>query len=116
MQSMTGFWLNFALVLTGLLLFGSGYNALTGWLEKRDHLRGFVSLAVAVGTGITILASAFLIGLVPALIVLACFGASGLPMILGSVGRYINARAADEKAARELAQETLHVNPPAGDR
>jgi hypothetical protein len=107
MQSLPNFYPTFTLALVLLALFGLGYNALTEYLEKSGRSRGFVSLLVAAGSAVTILASGFLIGWIPALIVLACFGASGLPMIVGSVIRYINARSADEKAARELAREVL---------
>jgi lysylphosphatidylglycerol synthetase-like protein (DUF2156 family) len=111
MQSMATFWPVFGLVLAVLVLFGVGYNALTQHLERSGQVRGFVSLLVAGGTAVTIMASGLLIGLVPALVVLACFVASGLPMMVGSVQRYVDERAADEKAARELAKEALDESP-----
>ena len=113
LQSMASFWPVFGFVLVSLVLFGLGYNALTMWLERNKLERGFVSLLVATGAGVTILAAGFLIGFVNALIVLACFAASGLPMMVGSIVRYVNSRAADEKAAQELAKEALHESPGA---
>jgi divalent metal cation (Fe/Co/Zn/Cd) transporter len=70
-----------------------------------------VSLLVAAGAAVTILATGLLIGLVNALIVLACFAASGAPMMIGSIKRYVDARAADEKAARQMVKEALDESP-----
>jgi hypothetical protein len=111
LQSMPSFWLVFGLVLVGLVLFGFAYNALTSHLERTGKARGFVSLLVAGGTAVTIGAAGLLIGFGPALIVLACFVASGLPMMIGSMKRYVEERAKDEQAARELAKESLDDTP-----
>jgi hypothetical protein len=111
MQSMAAFWPTFGFVLVSLVLFGLGDNALTGYLERTGRSRGFVTVLVAGGEGVTILASGFLIGLAPALIMLACFTAYRMPTIVGSIWRYMGVRAADEKAAAELAKEALDESP-----
>ena len=111
MQNIATSWPVFGLVLISLVLFGCGYNALTKWLERNKFERGFVSLLVAGGAAVTVLAAGFLIGFEQSLIVLACFAASGLPMMVGSVARYIADRAADEKTARLETKGMLDESP-----
>ena len=113
MQSMATFWPVFGLVMLSLVLFGIGYNALTMWLERNKLERGFVSLLVVGGVGVTVLAMTPLIGIEHVLILLAGLAAAGLPMMIGSIWRYMDARAADEKAAQELAKEALDVSSTA---
>lgn len=98
-------------VLCALVLFGLGYNTLIAEAERRGWLEGFTSLTVALGTLAT-LAGAAAISLPAALIVLVCFMASGLPMIGGSILRYVRRR---EQAQRNLADETrAHGHKPQG--
>jgi len=80
-------------VMTGLLLFGIVYNAFVAWLERRGHDQGYTALLVVAGTLVTLLGAAVIIGLEDALVVLACFAASGLPMIVGSIARHVQERA-----------------------
>lgn len=86
-------------VFLALMWFGVGYNALIGLAERRHYLDGFTSLAVALGVLIT-LAGVAILSWQAALIALACFTASGLPMIVGSIARYIRARARETEAIR----------------
>lgn len=86
-------------VFLALVLFGVGYNALIGYLERRHYIDGFTSLAVALGALITLTGVAIL-SWQAALIAMACFTASGLPMIVGSIVRYIRARARETEAIR----------------
>lgn len=95
------------LVAAGLVLFGGLFDHLVARLEARRLNRGFTSLLVVVGCGVTVAASGLLIGLENALVVLALFGASGLPMIVGSISRYIRQRAEDEQRASELTRQYL---------
>ncbi len=90
-------------VLSALVLFGAAYNRVVAMAERRGWMEGFTSLAVAVGTLIT-LAGAAAISWVAALIVLACFVASGLPMMAGSIWRYIEAREAFSKEQKHADQ------------
>jgi len=71
--------------------FGIVYNALIAYLEQRGWLEGYVSLAVAAGVGTTLLLVAF-IDAQAALLVLVAFAFTGLPMIVGSIVRYMKAR------------------------
>ena len=83
-------------VFLGLVLFGVFYNTLVAWLEEKAYIEGFVSLSVAAGVAVT-LAGVALISWPAALLVLVCFVASGLPMIVGSIVRYIQQRANSQK-------------------
>ncbi len=97
----------FLLVAAGLVLFGGLYDHLVGRLEEKRLNRGFTSLLVVVGVGVTVGASALLIGLENALVVLALFVASGLPMIVGSISRYIRERAEEDRRASEMTRQLL---------
>ena len=83
-----------AVVLGLLFLFGAAYNLLVAWLEHKGYDEGYTSLLVVGGVLVTLAASALLVGWYNALLVLLCFAASGLPMILGSLARYARARRA----------------------
>ena len=93
-------------VLLGLVLFGLGFNALTSWAEQKGYMDGFTSLFVALGVLMT-LAPFALVNPIFALLVLAGFFASGLPMIVGSIVRYIKRR---EQTRKEIARLS-HANP-----
>jgi hypothetical protein len=87
-------------VLCGLALFGVGYNQAVAAAERRGWLEGFVSLAVALGAAVTLLGAAAICWQA-AVLVLGCFVASGLPMIAGSIWRYVRARELGIRALRE---------------
>lgn len=82
-----------------LVLFGIGYNALVGWAERVKVIEGFTSFAVALGALVTIGVTA-LINWQFALVTLGAFTASGLPMIFGSIIRYIQARKQSQESIR----------------
>jgi len=92
-------------VLTGLFVFGLAYNALVAWLESADRNRGYTALLVVAGTMATLAGYATLASLEQALLVGACFTASGLPMIIGSIWRHIRYREHEEREIREIARE-----------
>lgn len=78
--------------LFGLMMaFGIGYNAAIAYLEWRGWLEGYVSLAVAIGVGVTLALVAFIDGSA-ALLVLIAFSFTGAPMIVGSIARYCQRR------------------------
>jgi hypothetical protein len=95
-------------VLLALLMMGVLYNWLVGYLERTGSARGYVSFLVVAGVLFTLGGSVFTIGLENALLALASFGASGLPMIIGSMMRHAKARQEDEAVAKRLAQELLN--------
>ena len=90
----------FGAVLFGLLCFGVGYNAWVARLERDGGDRGYMAFIVAIGVTVTGLGFVLIVGsLGLGLILLACFVASGLPMIAGSVQRYVRARTREERQA-----------------
>lgn len=78
-------------VLLGLLLFGIGYNALVAWMERKGYTEGYLSLIVALGVFVTLCGVAIL-SIQAALLTLLAFVATGTPMIIGSITRYLKAR------------------------
>ena len=102
-------------VMIGLLLFGMVYNALVELLERDGHDQGYTAVLVVGGTLVTLGGVALmlgrvarLVGLEGAAVALACFSASGLPMVVGSVSRYARGRAAAEEQARQITREILN--------
>ncbi|MEZ0396804.1 MAG: hypothetical protein ABWK53_10305 [Anaerolineales bacterium] len=84
-------------VFFGLMLFGIGYNALVAWLERKGYTEGFLSLVVALGVAVT-LAGVAVLSIQAALLTLGAFVASGTPMIVGSIVRYLQKREEAKKA------------------
>lgn len=80
-----------AAVFLGLLLFGIAYNSLVAWLERRRYTEGYLSLIVALGVFVTLCGAAVL-SIQAALLSLGAFFATGTPMIMGSIVRYIHRR------------------------
>ncbi len=72
------------LSLAAALLFGIGYNWLTGYLEEKRYAEGETSLLVAGGVMATLLFAVPFIGWLKAGIVLLLFVITGTPMIVGS--------------------------------
>lgn len=90
-----------AAVFLGLLLFGVGYNAFVAWVERRGYTEGYLSLIVAVGVAMTLVGVAVL-SIQAALLALGAFIATGTPMIVGSILRYIQAR---DRSKRDIKSE-----------
>lgn len=94
--------LDFGVVLAvffGLMLFGIGYNALVAWMERKGYTEGYLSLIVAFGVFATLCGVAVL-SIPAALLALGAFGASGTPMIIGSIARYLKKRDEAKKAMK----------------
>lgn len=94
-------WGIIAAVYLALLLFGLGYNRLVAWLERSGYSKGMTSLLVVAGVVVTVGMTA-VISLAFALITAGAFIASGTPMIIGSLARYVIRR---EKHLHELREE-----------
>lgn len=58
-------------------------------IERNDPPLGVTAWEVVGGVLFTLAGAAFLIGVEAVLVVLACFAASGIPMILGSRARHL---------------------------
>lgn len=88
-------------VYIALALFGIAYNKLIATLERTGALEGFVWLAVVCGTSAVLLGLAILDWRYT-LIATGAFIAAGLPMIGGSVHRYITTRKSIQDSLRRL--------------
>ena len=102
-------WATFGTVLACLLAFGVLYALLTNYMARRGIDDQTVWLVV-VGTLVTVLGAAWLIGIKATIVVLACFTASGLPMIVEYVARVENAKRRDAQAARDETAGLLDGN------
>lgn len=86
------------LTIGALLLFGALYATLINWMRKKGHLEGFTSFMVVGGVLMTLIINKAIHHPEPAidlLIELACFAASGLPMIIESAFFDYSAKRAD---------------------
>lgn len=92
-------------VLGGSLLFGVAYNAFVAHLNQRDISQGYTALLVVGGVLATLAFTAVLIGLSAALWVLAVFGCTGAPMVIGDIYRHVQRRQADESRLRATLRE-----------
>ena len=91
-----------------LFIFGLGYDFFVTVLERRPRSHnGFTSLLVVLGTLVTLLATLPLVGLQNFLIVLVAFAASGIPMIFGSISRYMRERDAVAEDSVRDAKERI---------
>jgi dolichol kinase len=75
----------FLLTIGALLLFGTLYATLINWMRRSGYLEGFTAFMVVGGVIITLILNTAVHHPDPAidlLIELACFAASGLPMII----------------------------------
>ena len=77
-------------VYIGAVLFGVVYNSFIAWMRANGHGDGLVSLFVAGGVVVTLILSAFVVGPVAAGLVALMFVCSGLPMMGGSLWRYVS--------------------------
>ncbi len=96
----------FTLTVAGLFLFGLIY----AWIVRRlsdSGVQGQTAYTVVVGVGVTVLASAFLVGWANALLVLVCFAASGLPMIIEYGQRTHKQQKDDRERAAGVARDLL---------
>jgi len=91
-----------AAVLAGLLWVGTLYNQLVSWAQRRGYAEGYTSLLVVGGVLLT-LAGLAILSIGAAALALAVFVASGTPMVVGSICRYVQRREAAMKAIRDEA-------------
>lgn len=90
-------------VLSAAFIYGLAYNAFVAWLNRTGRGEGYTSILVVAGTLVTLAFASILIGLLHTLLVLLVFVATGLPMVLGDLYRYTEAR----RKAREQLAATL---------
>lgn len=87
-------------VLLGLFLFGIGYNVLVSWLIHHGYDEGYMWVIVGFGCGVTLLGLAIIMPWA-ALLALATFTASGLPMAVGSWWRHVRSRKTAQDRTRD---------------
>ncbi|MCL4867769.1 MAG: hypothetical protein KJ063_02275 [Anaerolineae bacterium] len=90
----------------GLFVFGTAFAMFINWLHARGYSEGYTSFLVVAGVLITLMANTLIHHqdpLMDLLITLACFAASGLPMIINDVFHYAHARLSDQKYIQEQA-------------
>jgi len=97
-------WPTFGLILALLFLFGIVFNWITHFAERKGWIEGYTALFVVIGVSVTVGGMGFLIGWKNVMYVYAGFVASGTPMIVGSIARYM--------LARERAQRCLTNHDP----
>jgi hypothetical protein len=103
------------LIIGGLFIFGIYYNNFVARLERHGHDRGYLSFIVALGNLITFTGASLAIaaatsahvGLLAWAITLLSFCASGIPMIWGSVTRYMHQRETTDQAVANLPAAML---------
>jgi len=105
-----------AAVLLRLLGWGVFYNWLVARLEKKGYDRGYMGFIVSGGVfgvivGFTVLVGSLDLGMV----LLACFAAAGLPMVIGSVARYNEARTREEELLDEVMQRLTRAGGEGAD-
>lgn len=100
-----------ALTLAMLLAAGAWYNWLVARLLAAHPDQPYTAFLVAGGVLATLVGSAVLVGVEAALLVLMCFAASGLPMVIGSMGRALDDRRRERRAHIEGVLEQLeHID------
>ena len=104
-----GFGWKLAAILMGLSVFGIIYNSFVTWLERQGHDRGYTALLVVAGVVVTLAAAVLLVGWWTVMVIGLLFVASGMPMILGSIARYVSERRRDEAMARRLAEDSIDL-------
>lgn len=95
-------------VLLALGGFGTCYNHWVAGLERNGHDRGYMAFIVAIGCVVVIGGWLLITGdLEGGVYLLAAFAAAGIPMIVGSVQRYVRARSEQARALREENERFL---------
>jgi hypothetical protein len=93
-------------IILGLFVFGMGFDRFVNYLANQPggH-EGFTSLLVVVGVAITVIMLWPLIGAEAICYLAVGFAASGVPMVYGSVRRYMRQRAAEIEELQALQGE-----------
>lgn len=106
-------------IVATLFLFGWLYDAFVSWLHRAGRERGVTALLVVGGTLVTLgvvwlaVTGRTMTGDAVMVWVLAGFGASGVPMVVGSWKRYTDARRQDEQEAHLLAERLIGLTDDA---
>ena len=96
------------LTIGGLLLFGALYAILINWMRKTGYLEGYTAVMVVGGVIVTLIINKAIHHPDPAVDFigeLACFGASGAPMIVESFVDYARRRNEHIKSIVQAASD-----------
>jgi drug/metabolite transporter (DMT)-like permease len=97
-------------VIGSLFLFGLIYATLVNRLNRKGYSEGYTAFLVVAGVLVTLTANIPLHHPNPwldYLLTLACFAASGLPMIINDWLRHVSARKADQEYLAHTTQEGI---------
>lgn len=95
-------------VLFGLHCFGWVFDWWVNHQIEQGHHRGFMSFIVVMGVALTGVGYTVIVwSWAHGIVLMLCFVMSGIPMIVGSVGRYVRARARTEAESREQVKESF---------
>jgi len=94
-----------ALVLAVLAGFGAWYNSAVSWMERHGPIEGFRAILVMFGVTVTGIGYVLLSSIESGVLLLMCFAASGLPMLIGDMLRAIRARQRDREATQAQVRE-----------
>ena len=106
MQTLSVNYPIFILTIVALFLFGVVYACFVHLLSKNE-VHGQTAYLVVAGVGVTLIGSCALIGLLNVGLLLACFTASGLPMVVEYVNRTHKAQKRDKQDAKDVARDLL---------
>ena len=79
-------------IFIALFAFGVAFNMLTSYMSRKGLSEGYTWLLVVIGVLVTVLAAGLVIGWESSGILILFFVASGTPMALGDIYRYVKAR------------------------
>lgn len=95
--------------LAALVEFGCWFNSFVARLERLGSDRGYTAFLVVAGVAFTIVVYSLMVwNMRDILLLVLCFGASGFPMILGSVQRFNEARHKTERRKRAKVEDVLN--------
>ena len=103
-ERMIEMYLGVVSVLFGLFIFGLAFNQGVAWAKPRGYLEPYLAFWVAAGCGATLIGVGIVDTLVSwnaGLIGLVCFAASGAPMMVGDMARYVRTVQREKEAWRD---------------
>lgn len=95
-------------VIGGLLAFGCAYAGLVNHLHRKGYSEGYTAFLVVGGVLVTLLGTVALHHPDPwidFLLALACFTASGLPMVVNDWLRHVSARKAEQEYLAHVTED-----------
>lgn len=100
-------WLAIGLTLALLFVFGIVYATMVRWMARKHIIEGQTATVVVGGVLVTVLASSVLNGWLATALTLACFAASGLPMMIEYIARVADNQVRDRESAERVAKDLL---------